>query len=147
MNQHNVRKFTTINLTTRKLLGALSLAVAISAVTPLVAAHAQEDRPGNDMAHQERNPSQHPELFSGPAATARSIEQSTTTTPVVPATRRNTTRRNQSRALFFVTPAVAATPVRRNTAPATDDAVGNDSAHQERNPSQHPELWVLSASR
>lgn len=140
MNQHKATKFT---ITTRQLLGALSLAAAITAFTPLVATHAQEDRPGNDMAHQERNPSQHPELFSGPAATARSTTQ--TTTPVAaPAPRRATTRRSQARALFFITPL---TPVRNDTARTTDDRVGNDTAHQERNPSAHPELWVLNASR
>lgn len=147
MNQHNDRN--TINLTTSKLLGALSLAAAILVATPPVAVHAEGGQPGNDMAHQERNPSQHPELFFGPAATARSLEQSTTrtttTAPAVPATRRaNAARRNQARALFFVTPA---TPARDDAARSTTDRPGNDTAHQERNPSAHPELWVLNARR
>ncbi len=142
MNHTNATNFTS---TTRKLLGALSLAAAISALTPLAAMKAQEDRPGNDMAHQERNPSQHPELFSGPVATARNIPQLTqTTTRVAPAPRRATTRRNEARAIFFVTPA---TPVRNDAARNADDRVGNDMAHQERNPSAHPELWVLNAGR
>lgn len=129
---------TASKFTTRKLLGVLSLAAALTAFSPL-AVRAQNDRPGNDSAHQERNPSQHPELFTGVARSSQLAQASEA--PPVRRTARRGNARVEDRAIFVVTPA------RAEGIETPDDLVGSGAPHQERNPSAHPELFVPGVKR
>ena len=126
--------------TTRKLLGVLSLAAALTAFSPL-ATRAESDQTGSNNAHQERNPSQHPELFTVDARGSQLAP-----VPEEVRTVRRTPRRHRNKAegraaVFAVTPATA------EGVETPGDVIGTGAPHQERNPSAHPELFVPGAQR
>ncbi len=119
-------------------LGAAA-AVGASMLLPVVL-RAQDDQPGTGAPHQERNPSQHPELFSGSAQGSQPAQ-----TPEVVTVRRSTRRHRakvEGPAIFVVT-----TPTRAEGIETPDDIIGTGAPHQERNPSAHPELFVPRAQR
>ena len=130
---------------TYKLLATLGAAAVLGALMLLPAAvRAQQPRvpettpPGLNAPHQERNPSQHPELFTL-ATGRRDQDRASVEVRFVAATTIATDSRRRS------APTAVANPSRE--VPVEDAAVGTGAPHQERNPSQHPELWVQNAGR
>ena len=139
MNQTQNKQFNTT--TTNRLFLALGVAATLAAMALPTAARANEDKwPGLNAPHQERNPSDSPELF----AQRQTNERFTVT--VTDRTAARQTRQNPviKQTAFVTAPTVVGTttPAVRPTTVAVADAIGSGAPHQERNPSASPELWV-----
>lgn len=121
---------------------SLLLSLAGSLLT-FSAARAQDNDQviGLNAPHQERNPSQHPELFSNPALRGQQQRQ-----PAEP--RAGKVAAARRRALFIAANTVVVTAsaptttgVSRGADLPFEDLVGANAPRQERNPSFHPELF------
>ena len=127
---------------TTRLFLALGAAATLAATALPTAVQANEDKwPGSNAPHQERNPSDSPELFAvAPRQTTERFTV-TVTNQVARQDRQNTVIKQTA---FVTAPTVvgATTPAVRPTTVAVADAVGSGAPHQERNPSASPELWV-----